>query len=141
MEAGPGSEPIEDDEILYRRVPANPKVNWYNPETKKLSSNAFNPREDDAHGISLSRAKYTKIEHAARGQPGKSYYVTKFRAGDLRKNGMVLDPDPLPDEWGHAKISNLNYENRKSDAATAFKVNLATRLCVGVGGPFDPAPE
>jgi hypothetical protein len=38
-----GSEPIEDGELLYRRVPASTR--WYDPATGVLRSEAFGPHK------------------------------------------------------------------------------------------------
>lgn len=78
------TEPIDDGEILYRRIPVS--TGWYQADKEPpLEPEAFRPNRNDTSGISLSRAKYTSIEEAARGQPGRSYYVAVFRAGELRR--------------------------------------------------------
>lgn len=75
-----GSEPVDDEELLYRRVPAS--LGWYSPTTGVISSEAFGPHKNrDVSGLSVTRAKYKSIEEAARGRPGKSYYVVVLRAG------------------------------------------------------------
>ncbi len=80
-------EPIRDEEVLYRRIPAS--TGWYQSDKEPpLDPEAFRPKRYDTSGISLSREKHTTIEEAARGQPDKDYYVAVFRAGDLRAAGM-----------------------------------------------------
>lgn len=96
------SEPIADDEVLYRRVPAS--MGWYSPEMG-LDPRAFAPHKtNDATGLSISRKKHKTVEEAARGQPGKSYYVAILRAGDLRKQGIAVEPRSLPGDPGHAEM-------------------------------------
>jgi hypothetical protein len=128
-------EPIDDGEILYRRIPVS--TGWYQPDKQPpLEPEAFRPTRYDTTGISLSRAKYTTIEQAARGQPGKSYYVAEFRAGDLRTAGMEVDAKPIEGNRGHSEISNLTYENRRSKQAVEWQFQLANPLCLGIQGPF-----
>jgi hypothetical protein len=135
-----GSEPIADDEFLYRRVPVS--QGWFD-QTCGLSSAAFLPhREWDQTGISVSRAKYKPIDIAARGQEGKSYYVAVLRAGDLRAHGISIVAQPLPTDPGHAELPDLNSGNRKSDATVERAQLLAETLCLRVEGPFpNPTPS
>lgn len=137
---GPESvEPIDDGEILYRRIPLS--TGWYQPDKRPpLEPEAFRPTRFDTTGLSLSREKYTTVEKAARGQAGKSYYIAAFRAGDLRAAGMQLDARPIEGNMGHAEISNLRFENRKSKQAIEWRFQLANQLCLRVEGPFDTPP-
>ncbi len=126
---------ISDDEILYRRIPAS--TGWCDPSrTPVLEPEAFRPNKNDVSGISLSRQKYNTIEQAARGQPGKSYYVALLRAADIRAAGMDIVHMPLPDDPGHTEIPDLNYENRKSKQAIEWRTLLAEKLCLQIEGPF-----
>jgi hypothetical protein len=128
-------EPIDDDELLFRRVPVS--AGWHHPDQKPvLEPEAFRPNKNDSTGISLFREKYTTIEEAARGRPGRSYYVAVLRAGDLRASGMDVVPRPLEGSPGHVEIGNLTYENRKSRQAVEWRFLLAERLCLRVEGPF-----
>ena len=93
-----GIEPITDDELLYRRIPAS--MGWYSASAG-LSPQAFAPHAtNDITGLSVSRAKYKSIQAAAKGRPGKSYYVAILRAGDLRQRGIQVVPRPLPEDVG-----------------------------------------
>ncbi len=131
-----GTEPIAADEILYRRVPASP--GWYDEGTGLLKPQAFDPhRKNDLTGISVSRAQYKTIEEAARGQPGKSYYVAVLRAGDLLAKGIRVLPRPLPNDPGHAEFPDLNATNRKSNRVLELQRILA-ELTIEVEGPFVP---
>jgi hypothetical protein len=57
MTTSQGSEPISDDELLYRRVPAS--LNLYDPISKpNLLPDAFRPNANDITGLSVYRAKY-----------------------------------------------------------------------------------
>lgn len=130
---GDESEPIADDEVLFRRVPAS--TGWYSPETG-LKTEAFAPHKtDDSTGLSVSRNKYKTVEEAARGRPGKSYYVVILRAGDLRKQGIAVEPRPLPGDPGHAELPELNSRNRKT-SETLERQRILVRLSLGVAGPF-----
>lgn len=132
-----GTEPIANAELLYRRIPVS--MGWVAGNT--LSPEAFRARPEDVTGISLSRAKYASVEHAARGPSLHGYYVAVLRAGDLRSVGIDPSPDPLPDDPGHAEISSLTYANRKSDAAIEQRNRLAGPLCLRVEGPFSGPPK
>ena len=136
-----GVEPIADEELLYRRVPTG----WYDPATALLKSEAFAPhKSNDVTGLSVSRAKYKSLEEAARGRPGKSYYVAVLRAADLRRNGIRFVPRPgVPDGYdpAHAELPDLNSGNRKSDETLERQRLLAEELCLRVEGPFAQSEE
>jgi len=130
---GDGSEPIDEDELLYRRVPAS--TGWYVPENG-LAPEAFAPHKtEDRTGLSVSRARYKSLEAAAKGRPGKSYYVAVLRARDLFAKGIAVAPRPLPDDPAHAELPDLNSQNRKSDE-TVERQRLLVELCLRVEGPF-----
>ena len=131
---GDGTEPIDDDELLYRRVPLP-----YFDESNDLKPTrlAFQPRRDDTTGLSVSRAKYKSIEQVAQNSRGKQYYVAVLRAGDLRAHGIVVEPRPKPpDDPGHVELPGLTYDHRRDDAVEEWKVLLAEKLCLRVEGPF-----
>lgn len=103
---GSGSEPISDDELLYRRVP----IRWYDPSTGRPFDEAFAPhKENDLTGLSVSRAKYKSIEQAARGMPGKRYYVATLRAGDLRGSlpCVGLQNQRFSEAWAFCFVQGL----------------------------------
>lgn len=134
-----GSEPVDDDELLYRRIPES--LGWYDRATGILSAEAFGPHKTrDATGLSLARAKYKSIEEAALGQPGKSYFVAVLRAGDLRQQGIeiVPRPDVGAGQWdpAHAELPDLNSEVRKADHTLEQQRILAEQLVLRVEGPF-----
>ncbi len=130
-----GTEPIADDELLFRRVPS--LLPWYDAVKKSLRPEAFRPNKDrDLTGISVWREKYKAIEDAARGRPGKSYYIAVLRAGDLRQRGFLINPRPLPDDPGHAELPELNATNAK-DSMTLERERLLASLCVRLEGPFE----
>lgn len=130
--AADGSEPVEDDEILYRRV----LEFHYSPSNNHLSPHAFRPTERDKTGLSVYRAKYKSIEEASRGREGKAYFVAVLRAGDLRKAGIEVVPRPTVDDPGHSELPSLTYDNRRSDAAEERQVMLSQKLRCGIRGPF-----
>ena len=134
-----GTEPLGDDELIYRRVLVSHDL--FNPDTGHLSPEAFRPRKYDLTGTSVDRAKYRSVEEAAQGRNPKGYYVAVFRVGDLRREGLDVVPRPDPDNPGHAEIPALNYADRTSDAVEAWKVLLARKLSLRVEGPFLPSQE
>lgn len=127
-----GNDPIADEESLYR-VPQS--MGWYCVDTG-LKSEAFAPHKtQDVTGISVYRAKYKSIEEAAKGRPGKSYYVAILRAGALRQQGIEVVPRPKPDDSGHAELPDLNSGNRKTDNILELQ-RVLVDLCLAVEGPF-----
>jgi len=135
MGIGDGSEPVDDDEILYRRIPQS----WYSSETEKLNDQAFAPhKKNDTTGLSVSRAKYKSIEDAAKGT-GECYYVGILKAGDLKKAGIPVVPKPLANDPAHAEIPGLNTGNRKDSRTLELQEELV-RLTQRVEGPFSSSP-
>jgi hypothetical protein len=129
------SEPIADEELLYRRIPA--ALNLYDPQAEPhLLPDAFRPNQNDVTGLSVYRAKYKTIEEAARGREGKNYYIAVLRAGDLRARGIEVVPRPIEEDPGHAEIPGLTYQNRKTDRTLEWKLLMAQQLCIRVEGPF-----
>jgi len=128
------AEPIDDDELLCRRIP----VDWHDPSIDdRPSPQAFRPRDYDTSGLSLTREKYhTPEETAALGSAGKEYYVAIVRAGDLRAKGIRVEPDPAVDDRGHAVLPDLTHVTRKGAAQEGMQVRLAEELCLRVEGPF-----
>jgi len=137
MQGQNGTEPVEDDELLFRRIPAS--QNWYQPSAlHPLSPAAFGPHKDrDSRGISVWRAKYRTIDEAARGQPGKAYYVAILRAGRLREAGVEVLPDVEDSGPGHCVLPQLNAAQRRSDEVAQLKWLLAESLVESVAGPFE----
>jgi len=134
------AEPVADDELLYRRIPAS--TNWFDPVTGTLQAAAFAPHKtSDLTGLSVSRAKYKSIENAARARPGKSYFIAVLRAGDLRQSGIEVVPRPLPGDPGHAELPALNSGSRKSTETLEMERLLAETLCLQVEGPFTTPAE
>ena len=128
-----GSEPIADEELLYRRV--SERSGWYTLETG-LKDQAFAPHKDyDTTGLSVARAKYKSIEQAAQPKPGRPYYVAVLQAGDLKANGIQIVPRPLPGDAGHAELPDLNAGNRKTDRTLELQ-RVLVQLCLRVEGPF-----
>ena len=130
-----GTEPISDDELLYRRVP----LTWYSPQNG-LDAQAFAPHKTlDTTGLSMARAKYKSKEEVAAGQPGKSYYVAVLRAGDVRKAQIEPVPRPEPNDPGHSELPDLNSQNRKSDRTQGLQ-RILVAITLSVEGPFS-APD
>lgn len=131
MPADDGTEPVADDELLYRRIPVS--QGWY---TKSgLSPVAFEPRKKETTGISFSRDKYKSIQEAAKGKSRDGYYVAVLRTGDLRKHGIEVVRRPVPGDPGHVEVPDLTCHNRLTQEALE-RTLLLTKLCLRVEGPF-----
>ncbi|MCX7411746.1 MAG: hypothetical protein NTZ32_27025 [Planctomycetales bacterium] len=135
-----GTEPIDDDELIYRRIPVS--MPWYS--NGHLSPEAFDPHpQRDITGISVSRSKHKTLEDAAKGPGRKGYFVAVFRAHDLRLRGIEVVPRPIhPDDPenpeydpGHAELPALTAQSRGSTPAEEAKLALTT-LAIEVKGPF-----
>jgi len=131
---GDGSEPITDDELLYRRVPQ-----VYYPGGD-LSPKAFKATDLDESGLSLVRAGYSTPERAAITGRNKPMYIAVLRAGDLHEHGLTIVPRPLPGNPGHCEIPELQYVDRQDSFSRGAQVLLATRLCIEVLGPYPGQP-
>ena len=130
-----GTEPIEDTELLFRRV----RLDLYDAtRDSKLSPHAFRPVESDSQGLSIYRAKYISAENTARNDRGKRYFIAVLRAGDLRAKGIEVVPRPSQEDPGHAELPGLRYENRREVHAEEWQEVLANELCLRVEGPFPP---
>ncbi len=136
MSTADGTEPLDDSEVLYRRVPV--LRGWYTADlTPSLSPEAFGPRDDEPEGISLARAKHRTRDEAAQGPSKKGYYVAAASVGDLLAAGACLDPDAL----GHVSVTNLNTTNRDTPEAEELKLRLAEKFGSDVTGPHAPTPS
>ena len=135
-------EPVADDELLYRRVPAS--TGWYDPTSGMLKSEAFAPHKvNDATGLSVSRGKYKLLEEAALGRPGKTYYIAVINAGELRQAGIDVVPQPhLPSGYdpSHAELPGLNSSNRKA-TETLERQRVLVSLCRTIEGPYETPSE
>jgi len=136
MSYGDGTERLDDDELIYRRVLVSHDL--FNPETGELSPEAFRPLRHDETGISVDRAKYRTVREAAEGRNRKGYVVAVLRVGDIRRAGLDVVRRPMASNPGHAEIPALNYADRKTDEAEQWKVLLARKLTLRVEGPFMP---
>jgi hypothetical protein len=133
MSADDGTEPVADDELLYRRIPVS--KGWYSEGG--LSPEAFDPLKDENTGISVYRDKYKSIEEVAQGKSKKGYFVAVFRAGDLREHGIEVAPRPESNDPGHAELPDLTCLNRLEPKTQERKVRLA-KSWLRVEGPFPP---
>ena len=135
-------EPVGDDELLFRRIPAH--TDWYNPLTRTISPAAFRPSDNDTTGLSFSRAQLNPLgpsQEAARGRAGKQYYVAVLKVADLRAAGIEVVPVPqLPSDPGHAEAPSVTSANRKLTPSRE-NIQLLRSLVVEVVGPFDGQKE
>lgn len=130
-----GTQPVEDDELLYRRVPS-----CHFDSESGLSPEAFGPHRNDEDGLSLSRANYTTAVQVAQGPSPHPYYVAVLKAGQLRGLGLEILPDPQPHDAGHVLLPGMNAENRKADETRELKLGMRA-LVVRVEGPFHTTPS
>jgi hypothetical protein len=118
-------------------------MDWYDPKTGELDPTAFAPhKQRDQTGISVYRVRHVTLEKAAQGRPGKSYYVAVLRAGDLRKAGIRVVPQPnVPTGYdpAHAELPDLNAQNRKATITLERQRILVVRT-LDVHGPFETPP-
>ncbi len=128
--------PIDDDEILYRRIPVSKE--WYVDGV--LYGESFGPRDDESSGISVYRKRFKTLTEVARGKSKQGYYVVSLRVSDLRQHGIEVAPRPEVDGgWddAHAELPGLNSRNRKSDGAEELQAKLAKLgMLLPVEGPF-----
>ena len=128
---GDGTEPIEDDEILYRRI----VLDQYSDEGG-LTRLAFKSWPYDKTGLSVFRAKYTTPKDVAQNDRGKQYWVAELLAGDLRNSKLRVAPRVEGHLPGHAEITSLTYDNRHDDASLEANRRLTHELCLRILGPF-----
>jgi hypothetical protein len=128
--------PIDDDEILYRRIPVSKA--WYVDGV--LYGECFGPRDNEYSGISVYRKRFKTLADVARGRGKQGYYVVSLRVSDLRQHGIEVEPRPEVDGgWddAHAELPGLNSGNRRSNAAEELQAKLATLgMLLPVEGPF-----
>lgn len=125
-------EPIEQDELLYRRFPL--AASWY--DGINLSAEAFGPhRENDTSGLSVWRANYKSIEDAARGTGKYGFFIAVLRAGDLFTRQIKIVPKPYENEPGHAELPEITSYNRKEKSTLELKEKLKD-LVLRVEGPY-----
>ena len=119
---------------------------WYDPSLSEVNPQAFKPNRFDIDGISVDRAhserhpEFRRIAEAAQGRQDE-YYIAELRAGDLRKYGFILHANPLPQNPGHALITDLTYANRKDSESEKKMILLGRDLVLRVGGPFPSGSE
>jgi hypothetical protein len=127
-----GFEPIDDDEVVYRRA----LPYWY--QDGVLADATFRPTERDTDGLSLWRARHVSVEEAARGR-GPEYYVAAVSVRDIRALGIEIVPDAPSGVRGHCIVPALNFDDRKSTRSLECQRALARRA--EVSGPFRSTPS
>jgi hypothetical protein len=99
------SDPIDDEEYLYRRVPV--KSGWI--KDQRVDPHAFRPNQNDTTGLSLERERFASPEDVARGRNRQDYYVARVKARHIRDLGLVPVARPS-DRPGHVELPGLTYE-------------------------------
>jgi len=140
---GDGSEPIDDSELILRRIPAN-NPQFYKPGDARPALAAFTPSAQDITGLSLGRTKYIQVmDFAAKGRLGSDYYVAVLSVKELRGRGIAILPAPIGEgedrERDHCEIPFINTTTNKHGNKAAIRVLmhlLASELCQRIDGPF-----
>jgi len=141
MPAPDGREPIEDDEIVFRRVPNN--IDWYNPESQRpVAWVTFRPNPKDTDGISVWRAKYKSPEEVAaiHARLGRQYWVLALKTSQLRNAGITIAPTPDLGGPGHASLTNMRSSDYAQNRNTVKNIaeDITRNLVLYVEGPFTP---
>ena len=102
------ANPLSDDEVVYRRLPANPQ--FYDASHGIVKEAAFRPTPADTDGLSLSREVVGPAGAAATGQSGKAFFVAALRVGSIRAAGL----DVVADRDDHALLPDLTNARRQS---------------------------
>jgi hypothetical protein len=127
----PPLDRVDDDEFVLRRIP--PGTTWQAPGPRITSRNFELRRDSDETGVSVSRRKITSPEAllllipsdiVLRMGPVTEWRVAHANVGEIRKLGFNVEPDPLPDDPGHALIasasSSLDDASARKDLARLF---------------------
>lgn len=135
MPAPEAPDSIADDELLFRRIPE--ATHWYRPDTGFIDPAALTPNKSDVTGLSLGRAAFHSLDQeAAKGRAGKRYYVAVLSAAVAKAAGAVIVSRPLTDAPGHAEISNLTFQARRTPPSRKLVEALRTAV-MRVEGPFE----
>lgn len=102
------SEPISEDEVLWRRVR---REKFRSDQTPALSYKAFEPRikgrEPDVDGISLFRASCLSSPTVIRGNPNENGIV-QIPVVAIRRMGLTVVSSPTEAVPGHVVIQEIN---------------------------------
>ncbi len=103
-------DPVGDAEFVYRRIHRT----FFDPAVLiPIRLGAFRPNPNDKTGLSVFRAGFGKpADTLVNIDPAKAkdYYVARLSAGELRKLGLTVEPDPVPGgPPGHAVIPELSW--------------------------------
>ncbi len=128
--------PIDDSEILYRRIPVSKE--WY--QKGIVYAEAFEPRPEELTGLSLFRKRFKSIEAVSRGLAKQGYFVASLKVADIRAAGISVVPRPeTSDGWddAHVELPELTGNVRGSDSAEEMQSKLAEiAMQLPVEGPF-----
>lgn len=101
-------DPVSPDEHVLRRIFIR---HFDSALGEPIQRVAFQPNNNDTHGISVFRELFvTPAEVAQKGPKDPSeYYVVRLLAADVFTLGLSILPDPQGDQPpGHAVIPELN---------------------------------
>lgn len=103
-------DPVDESEYVYRRIPRA----YYDSHLPiAVQGQAFRPSQSDTTGLSVFRAAFAQpTDTLVNVDPAKvkDYYVARISVGALKKLGLSVDPDVLPDgPSGHAIVPELSW--------------------------------
>lgn len=133
---GDGTEPVEPDESILRRVLAS---SMEGPRRDRISPRAFRPRlEKDPDGLSFFRERYHSPFQVACAPPRFDRpSVARIPVRGVLELGLSVRADPFrPDGLGHCLIPELSSANRRERWALDCCVVLADQLSERLG-PFE----
>lgn len=141
MSSGDGSDPITDDEVVFRRV-SEQSGHYDSSLSRPVRWQAFKPNESDRSGISVWRAKYITARDTAatNARPDRRYYILVLAASRLRAAGVEVRPTPEEGGPGHASLVNINFDDYECDKDRIRELlnTIAETLIERVEGPFGP---
>lgn len=121
--------PVSSDEIVYRRVPAQPTyIDLSLPIL--LTPLAFYPHQNDTDGLSVYRALFVQPGEIAE-RHSKPCFVVRLQVAWLLDLELTLIPDPRPPLPGHTLIPELRRDEYEQDKQSAKELQLEIVRRVG----------
>ena len=124
-----GSAPIPDSAWLLRRIP---EIEGPTDQALQPSFKAFRPSKDDQSGLSLFLEGEVSAEALCIKGRGKSYFVGRIQAKQLRDMGLTMTREDDPELPGHVVLPQLNAASRRTEQSELLQHRLA-QTCRVVG--------
>jgi len=107
---------------LYRRLP----MDWWRKHQPRgtlypIPFSRFEPKKNDADGLSVSQVGISSIEVASTTAKGKRDCLAEFPTTAATSRGLTVEPKPTERDPGHAIIPEMNYDALQ-DPATKVTV-------------------